>query len=151
MEKPPLILNKKAGFLYHLKEKFQAGLILKGSEVKSLRKGRCQLKDAYIAFRREEAFLQNAHISPYEKAGCGRGHPPERIRKLLLKKSELRRISGLVQKKGLTCVPLKIYFQKGWAKVEIALAVGKTRGDKREAVRKKETERRIQKALRKRR
>lgn len=147
LKRSPLILNKRASFLYHLKEKMQAGLVLKGSEVKSLRQGRCQLKDAYIEFRRGEAFLQKAHISPYEKAPLG-GHSPERPRKLLLSKAELRRAEGLAQKKGLSFIPLKIHFPKGFAKVEIALAEGKKHADKREALKKKEAERKIQRARR---
>ena len=137
-----IISNKKASFLYHLKEKFQAGLVLKGSEVKSLRMGQCHLKNAYISFRGEEAFLQKAHISPYTLAFEG-GHEPERLRKLLLKKSELQRILGLTQQKKMTCVPLRIYFKKGKAKVEIALAQGKSFGDRRESLKKKTADRQI--------
>lgn len=139
-------VNKKAGFLYHLKEKFQAGLVLKGSEVKSLRQCRCHLKDSYISFKGEEAFLEKSHISPYANALNG-GHEPERLRKLLLTKQELRRIRGLVQQKKMTCIPLSIYFKKGKAKVEIALALGKSRGDKRESLKKKSAERALKQAL----
>lgn len=138
--------NKKAGFLYHLKEKFQAGLVLTGSEVKSLRKGRCHLKDAYISFKGEEAFLQKAHISPYTKAFDG-GHEPERLRKLLLKKEELKRIQGLIQQKKMTCIPLSIYFKKGKAKMEIALAQGKDLKDKRESIKKRMATRQMKRAL----
>lgn len=141
-----IAFNKKAGFLYHLKEKFQAGLVLIGSEVKSLRKGRCHLKDAYISFKGEEAFLQKAHISPYVKAFEG-GHEPERLRKLLLKKEEIKRIQGLVQQKKMTCVPLSIYFKKGKAKIEIALAQGKNLKDKRESIKKREASRQMKRAL----
>ena len=105
-------LNKKARFQYQLQEKFEAGLVLLGSEVKSLREGACQLKDSYISFIAEEAFLQKAHISPYKKALNG-GHKPERVRKLLLKQGEIKRIRGLMEQKQMTCVPLKIYFKKG--------------------------------------
>lgn len=141
-------LNKKASFQYELKEKFEAGLVLLGSEVKSLRAGLCQLKDSYIAFVGEEAFLQKAHISPYKKAFNG-GHKPERHRKLLLKKGEIKRIRGLTEQKKMSCVPLKIYFKKGRAKVEIALGVGKTRGDKRQSLKKKQADRQMARALRK--
>lgn len=141
-----IVINKKAGFLYHLKEKFHAGLVLKGSEVKSLRLGRCHLKDAYISFKGKEAFLQKAHISPYAMASQG-GHAPERLRKLLLKKTELQRIQGLIQQKKMTCVPLSLYFQKGKAKVEIALASGKNFKDKRESLKRKSVERQIKRAL----
>lgn len=138
--------NKKAGFLYHLRENFQAGLVLRGSEVKSLRRGRCHLKDAYISFKGEEAFLQKAHISPYEQALNG-GHEPERLRKLLLKKEEIKRIKGLTQQKKMTCIPLSIYFKKGKAKVEIVLAQGKNLQDKRESLKQKAANRQIKRAL----
>ena len=141
-----VVFNKKANFLYHLTEKFQAGLVLQGSEVKSLRAGRCHLKDAYISFKGEEAFLQKAHISPYAKALQG-GHEPERLRKLLLTKKELQRIQGLMKQKTMTCVPLRIYFEKGKAKMEISLAQGKSFKDKREDLKKKETDRQMKRVL----
>ena len=141
-----VVFNKKAGFLYHLTEKFQAGLVLKGSEVKSLRAGRCYLKDAYISFKGQEAFLQKAHISPYVQALEG-GHEPERLRKLLLTKRELQRIQGLIKQKKMTCIPVSIYFKKGKAKVEIALAHGKSFKDKRESLKKKAMDRQVKRAL----
>ena len=141
-----VVFNKKASFLYHLNEKFKAGLVLKGSEVKSLRAGRCHLKDAYISFSGEEAFLQKAHISPYAKALQG-GHEPERLRKLLLTKKELRRIQGLLKQGKMTCIPLSIYFEKSKAKIEIALAQGKNFKDKREDLKKKTTDRQMKRAL----
>ena len=141
-------LNKKAHFQYELKEKFEAGLMLLGSEVKSLREGRCQLKDSYIAFISGEAFLQKAHISPYRKAING-GHKPERLRKLLLKQEEIEKIQALVEQKKMSCIPLKIYFKRGLAKVEIALGIGKTRGDKRQTLKKKQAERQMARALKK--
>ena len=139
-------LNKKAHFQYELKEKFSAGLVLLGSEVKSLREGRCQLKDSYISFIAGEAFLQKAHISPYKKALQG-GHKPERIRKLLLRREEIKRISGLVIQKKMTCVPLKIYFKGGRAKVDIAVGVGKTKGDKRQTLKRQQATRQMERAL----
>lgn len=126
-----LALNKKSSYSYELFEKFEAGLVLQGSEIKSIRKGGCQLKDAYVSFRRNEAFLQNAHISPYEKTH-GEGHEPERMRKLLLHQNELSKIQGALQKKGLTCIPTKLYLKNGKAKIEIALARGKKLWDKRQ-------------------
>ena len=141
-----IAVNKKASYQYELKEKFQAGLILLGSEVKSLREGACQLKDSYISFIKEEAFLQKAYISPYKKALKG-GHEPERKRKLLLNKSELRRIRGLTEQKKMSCVPVKIYFLKGRAKLEIALALGKSKYDKRQNLKKKQAQREMEKAL----
>lgn len=141
-----VVFNRKARFLYNLKEKFEAGLILKGSEVKSLRAGRCHLKDAYISFRGREAFLQKAHISSYSPA-ASHNHEPERLRKLLLNRKEIEHIQGLVQQKNMTCVPLRVYFKKGRAKMEIALAVGKTHKDKRETIKKKTAARQIKRAL----
>ena len=141
--------NKKARFLYELKEKWEAGIALLGSEVKSLREGRCQLKDAYVAFAGEEAFLRKAHISPYIKARDG-GHPPERARKLLLKKSELKRIRGLTEQKKMACFPLRIYFKGGRAKAEIAVGEGKAKRDKRESLKKKQAERDMSRALKRR-
>ena len=139
-------VNKKARWQYDLKEKFEAGLVLLGSEVKSLRAGRCQLKDSYISFLKEEAFLQKAHISPYKKAFNG-GHKPERLRKLLLKKEEIKRIRGLIEKKRMSCIPLRIYFKSSRAKVEVAIAIGKTIGDKRQSLKKKQAERQMARAL----
>lgn len=139
-------LNKKASFQYELKEKFEAGIVLLGSEVKSLREGLCQLKDSYVFFVGEEAFLQKAHISPYKKAFNG-GHKADRTRKLLLKQEEIKRIRGLSEQKKMSCVPLKIYFKKGLAKVEIAMGVGKTKHDKRQSLKKKQAERSIERAL----
>ena len=139
-------LNKKAFFQYEIKEKLEAGIMLLGSEVKSLREGRCQLKDSYVSFIREEAFLQKAHISPYKKAWQG-GHKPERIRKLLLKKQELKKLRGLSEQKGYSCMPLKIYFKGGRAKVEIAMGIGKTKYDKRQSLKKKQAKRSMERAL----
>ena len=142
-------LNRKARFQYELGESFSAGMALFGSEVKSLREGRCQLKDAYISFIGNEIFLQKAHISPYKKAFEG-GHKPERLRKLLLKKEEIKRIRGLLEQKGMSCIPLKIYFNKGGlAKLDLALGTGKTKGDKRRSLKKKQADREIQRALKK--
>ena len=141
-------LNKKARFDYTLLEKFEAGLALQGTEVKSLRLGRCQLKDSYIAFRKNEAYLQKAHISPYKPASIN-NHAPERLRKLLLARHELNKIQGRLQKKGCTCIPLRIYFKNGRAKLEIAIAQGKKKWDKRQAAKKKSQEREIARHLKK--
>ncbi len=139
--------NKKARFDFEIIETFEAGLVLQGSEVKSLRDGHCQLKDSYVAFRGHEAYLQNAHISVYQ-ASSYNNHEPERVRKLLLNQSELAKIQEAITEKGLTCVTLKMYFKKGLAKVEIGLARGKKKGDKRQAVKSREADRDIQRALR---
>ena len=145
-----IIFNKIAGFRYELKDKFEAGLVLLGSEVKSLREGRCQLKDSYISFIKEEAFLQKAHISPYKKAFQG-GHKPERKRKLLLRKEEIKRIRGLVEQKKMSCIPLRVYFKNGKVKIEIALGIGKTKSDKRQSLKKKQANRQMERALRRKR
>jgi len=139
--------NRKARFDYILLDKYEAGLVLTGSEVKSLRAGQCQLKDSYIAFQGDEAFLQKAHISIYT-ASSYNNHEPERLRKLLLNRPELNKIFAAIQEKGLTCVPLKIYFKKGIAKVEIALAKGKSKGDKRESSKTRDANREIDRQLR---
>ncbi len=138
--------NKKARFDYHILEKFEAGLVLTGSEVKSLRNGQANLKDSYIAFKGDEAFLQKAHISVYA-ASSYNNHEPERLRKLLLNRKELNKIFGALKEKGQTCVPLKMYFSKGKAKLEIALVKGKDKGDKRESIKKRDADRAVQKAL----
>jgi SsrA-binding protein len=113
-----------------------------------LRNNQCSLKDSYVAFRRHEAFLQKAHIAVYT-ASSYNNHEPERVRKLLLNMNELDKIQSAITEKGLTCVPLKMYFKKGVAKVELALARGKKKGDKRQAIKSREADRDIQRSLRK--
>ncbi len=140
--------NKKARFDFEIIEVYEAGLVLVGSEVKSLRDSQVSLKDSYIAFRGHEAFLQKAHINVYQ-ASSYNNHEPERVRKLLLHEHELTKIFAAITEKGLTCVPLKMYFKKGRVKVEIALARGKNRGDKRQAVKSREADREIQRTMRK--
>lgn len=140
--------NRKARFDFEILETFEAGLVLTGSEVKSLRQNGCTLKDAYVAFRGDEAYLQNAHI-PIYLASSYNNHEPERVRKLLLKHAELLKIQIAMAEKGLTCVCLKMYFKKGFAKCEIALARGKKKGDKRESIKSREADREIARTLRK--
>lgn len=140
--------NKKARFDYEIIDKFEAGLVLTGSEVKSIRDGAVNLKDSYIAFKNGEAFLQNAHISEY-RASSYNNHHPERLRKLLLRKEEINKIMGRVQEKSLSCVPLKLYFKKGRIKVEIGLGRGKKQHDKRQSIKKKESDRELARALKK--
>lgn len=139
--------NKKAYFDFEILEKYEAGIALLGSEVKSLRQGGANLKDSYVAFRGHEAFLQKSHISVYA-ASSYNNHDPERLRKLLLNHNELVKIASAIQEKGLTCVPLKLYFKKGRVKVEIGLARGKNKGDKRTAAKKKDAQREVQRAMR---
>lgn len=140
--------NRKARFDYSIVDTYEAGLVLTGSEVKSLRAAQCNLKDSYVAFRGHEAFLQNAHIGVYQ-ASSYNNHEPERVRKLLLNAAELVKINAAITEKGLSCIPLKLYFKKGKAKVEIALAKGKKKGDKRETIKTRESDREIQRTLRK--
>lgn len=132
--------NRKARHNFTILDSFEAGIALMGSEVKSLRAGSCNLQDAFVSFRGNEAFLQRANIAPY-KASSYNNHEPERLRKLLLNKHEINKIRGAVEEKGMSCVPLKIYFKKGYVKVEIALAKGKQKGDKREALKKRDANR----------
>lgn len=140
--------NKQARFDYHIIEAFEAGLQLTGSEVKSLRAKQIQFKDSYIAFKGNEAFLQNAHIAEY-KASSFNNHHPERLRKLLLHKKELDTIFGSLKEKGLSCVPLKIYFKNGRVKLEIALVKGKKLHDKRESIKKSDVDRQLRQVKRK--
>lgn len=139
--------NRKAFFDYSVIDTFEAGLVLKGSEVKSLRKGACQLKDSYVVLKKHEAYIQKMHISAYSPA-AGNNHSPERRRKLLLHLRELNTLSGQLHQRGYACVPLKVYFKKGKAKVELALVKGKKKGDKREALKRKDLKRSALRALR---
>lgn len=139
--------NKKARFDFEIVDTFEAGLVLTGSEVKSLRVNGCTLKDSYVAFRGHEAFLQNAHIPVY-MASSYNNHEPERLRKLLLHEHELEQIRAATTEKGLTCVPLKMYFKKGRAKIEIGIARGKKKGDKRQTIKSREADREIQRSIR---
>jgi SsrA-binding protein len=139
--------NRKARFDYSLLEKFEAGLALKGSEVKSLRDGNCQLKDSYVIFNRGEMYLVNAHIGVY-KSSSYNNHEPERRRKLLMKRHEINKLDSTVQEKGLSLIPLKVYFSKGIAKIEIALAKGKKKHDKRESIKDRDVKRQLGQASR---
>lgn len=138
--------NKKARFDYTVVETFEAGLSLRGSEVKSLRDGACNLKDSYVAFKGDEAYLQKAHITEF-KASSYNNHEPERMRKLLLHKKELNKIYANMREKGYSCVPLKIYFKGGRVKLEIALVKGKKQHDKRQDIKEKSAKRDIQRQL----
>jgi SsrA-binding protein len=138
--------NRQAGFRYHLLEKLEAGIVLQGSEVKSLRAGGVQLKDAYAEVRDGEVWLRNMHIAPY-KAAARENHDPERPRKLLLHRREIERLVGKTAERGLTLVPTRIYFSGPRAKVELALARGKDVRDKRRSIKERETRREIDRAL----
>ena len=141
--------NRKAFHDYFIEDRAEAGLVLTGTEVKSLRDGRAQLKDSYVQFRGGEAFLIAAHISPYA-AGSWTNHPPERDRKLLLHRRELDRWAGAVSTRGLSCVPLSLYFKGSKAKAEIALVRGKKLHDKRDAIRERDLKREADRAMRRR-
>lgn len=140
--------NKKARFDYEIVETFEAGLVLQGSEVKSIRDKSVQLKDSYVVFKGSEAYLHNVHISEY-KASSYNNHAPERPRKILMHRHQLDEIYGALRERGLTCVPLKIYFKKGRVKVELALVRGKKSHDKRDAIKKRDVKARLQQTLRK--
>jgi SsrA-binding protein len=141
-----ITVNRRAFHDYHVTERYEAGLVLTGSEVKSLRDGRANLKDAYARFVGDELYLVGAHISPYGPASHF-GHEPERNRKLLLHRHELDRLRGKVKERGLTLVPLRLYWAKGRAKAEIGLAKGRKSHDKREAIRAREERREVDRAL----
>jgi SsrA-binding protein len=138
--------NRRARRNYTVVETVEAGLALLGSEVKSLREGRLDLKDSYGLVKGGEAFLIGAYIAPYEFARDG-GHDPERERKLLLHRREIDRIGGQVAEKGLTLVPLQVYFKDGKAKVELGLAKGKTSYDKRETIKERDASRDVERAM----
>lgn len=141
--------NRKAFHDYFIEDRAEAGIVLTGTEVKSLRAGRAQLKDSYVQFRQGEAFLVGVHISPYGAASWT-NHPPERERKLLLHKRELDRWAGAVSTRGVSCVPLSLYFKGSRAKAEIALVKGKKLHDKRDAIRDRDLKREADRAMRRR-
>ena len=139
--------NRQASFRYEFLDRFEAGVVLEGTEVKALRDTGAQLKDGYALIRDGELWLHNVHIPPYGPAARD-NHEPERDRKLLLHRAEIDRITGRIKERGLTLVPTRIYFKDGRAKVEVALARGKDRFDKREAIKERETKRDLDRALR---
>ncbi len=138
--------NRKAYHDYHIHETCEAGISLLGTEVKSLREGRVNLKDSYAIIKDGEAFLLNCHISPYSHGNI-QNHDPLRTRKLLLHKKEIGKLLGRTSQQGLTIVPLKIYFKNGKAKVEIGLAKGKRQYEKRESTKEKEAKREIERHM----
>ena len=142
--------NKKARYDYEILEVIEAGMVLLGTEVKSLRQGRANLKDSYARVKDGELFLMQSHISPYSHAYHD-NHDPDRVRKLLVHKREIKRLQGKTQEKGLTLVPLKIYFKNGKAKVELGLARGKRTYDKRETLKRKTEQRELERAIKDRR
>ncbi len=147
---PPRILNRKARHDYEILETVEAGIELRGTEVKSVRAGKVTLADSFARIRAGEIFLYGAEISPYVNAGYAH-HDPARPRRLLMHSREIARLAGKISQKGLTLVPLKMYFKRGWVKVEIGLARGKRQYDKREAIKRRETAREISRAVSRRR
>ena len=139
--------NRRATHDYEILETFEAGLVLLGPEVKSLRDGRANLSDSYAVLRRGEAFLVNAHVSPYEKAGRDNSDP-RRERKLLMHRAELSRLGPKLAERGFTLITLSLYFKAGRAKVELGLARGKKQYDKRQTLKKREQEREMERATR---
>lgn len=136
-----IALNKKAKFDYHLEEKYEAGMALQGWEVKSMRAGRAQLKESYVIIRNGELFLFGAHISPLVSASTHNVADPTRMRKLLLNRREISHLIGAVEREGYTIVPVALYWKRGRAKLEIALAKGKKQHDKRSAIKDREWKR----------
>ncbi len=145
-EKKLVANNKKAYHDYFIEEKYEAGLVLHGTEVKSLRMGKCSIKEAFIRIEEGEIFIYGMHISPYEKGNIF-NKDPLRVRKLLLHKQQIRKLTGNSAEKGYTIVPLQVYFSDGRAKIEIGLAKGKKLYDKRQDIAKKDQRREAEKEM----
>ena len=143
----PITTNRRATFDYEILDRFEAGIELRGSEVKSLREGKANLKDSYASVQRGEAFLIGAYIAPYNFAREG-GHEAERSRKLLLHRSEIDKIAGILAEKGLTLVPIRMYFKDGRAKIELGIGRGKRTIDKRQTIKERESKREMERAVR---
>jgi SsrA-binding protein len=139
--------NRQARFRYEILETYEAGIELKGTEVKSIRAGKVNLRDGYALIRNGEAWLLNAHISPYESSSDYFNHDPRRTRRLLLHKKEIRKLIGKVEQEGLTLVPLKMYLKRGFVKLTIAVAKGKKLHDKRESLKERQDQREMSRAM----
>jgi SsrA-binding protein len=137
-----VVTNRKALHNYFIIDRFEAGIALKGTEVKSLRQGSANLQDGFAEIREGEVWLTGMHISPFEKGNIN-NHDPKRTRKLLMHRQEIRRLTGKVAEKGLTLIPLRVYFKKNIVKIELGLARGKKAYDKREAIAKRDAERQL--------
>lgn len=144
---PVLAMNKRAFFDYEILEKLEAGLVLTGQEVKAARDGQVSLKGAYVTLTGNEAWLINAHISPYKKAGEIKNYEPTHSRKLLLRRAEINRLQASREAKGLTIMPLKLYTRNHRIKVEIGLARGRQKADKRETIKKRDIDKAIKREL----
>lgn len=139
--------NRQARYQYEILETFEAGLELRGTEVKSIRAGKVNLRDGFAQIKDGELWLQNVHISPHTTTIQQYNHEPRRMRRLLLHKGEIRKLIGKVEQKGLTLVPLKLYVTRGWIKITIALAKGKKLHDKRDSLKQKQEKREVERAL----
>ncbi len=148
LKRKPLAENRRARYDYEILDTYEAGLVLHGHEVKSIKTGRVSLRGAYVVIKDNEAYLINTLISPYQPANTPDDYNPERNRKLLLNKSEIKSLISKSKRKGLTLVPLKLYTKRGKIKLGLAVAKGKREIDKREAIKKRETEREIRRGLR---
>lgn len=139
--------NRQARFEYEILETFEAGIELVGTEVKSVRAGKANLRDGFALIRNGEVWLHNVHISPHDTASQYFNHDPRRTRKLLMHRQEIRKLIGKVEQQGLTLVPLKMYLKRGWAKISLALVRGKKLHDKREDLKQKQAKREMQRAM----
>lgn len=143
-----LAYNKRANFDYQILDKYEAGLVLSGQEVKSVKMGHISLKESFVTIKGNELYLTNAHITPYKHAGDIKNYDPTNPRKLLLKKSEIKHLTGKVRTQGLTLVPIRVYTKKRLLKLEFGVGKGKKKFDKRADIAKKEDERKMKRALR---
>ncbi len=139
--------NRQARYLYQILETYEAGIELLGTEVKSIREGKVNLRDGFVSVRNGQALLTNVHISPYTRVSEYFNHEPRRARRLLLHKQEINKLIGLVEQKGLTLIPLKMYFRNGWIKISIGLAKGKKLHDKREDAKRRDDKRDMARAM----
>lgn len=142
-----LAFNKRANFDYEISDKYEAGLVLTGQEVKSVKMGHISLKESFVTVKGTELYLTNAHITPYKHAGELKNYDPTRPRKLLLKKSEIKHLTGKVRVQGLTLVPISVYTKKRLIKLEFGVGKGKKKHDKRETISKREVERNIRREM----
>lgn len=147
-ESKPLAQNKKASHDYFIEDTYEAGMVLTGTEIKSLRTGRANINDAFATIRNGEIFIHNMHISPFEQGNIHNPTDPTRARKLLLHKEQIHKLFGLVKRDGYALVPLKIYVRNGYAKLLIGLGKGKKQYDKRDTAAKRDSQRDIQRILR---
>lgn len=139
--------NRKARFEYEIKETFESGIALSGFEVKAIKSGNVDISNAFVVPKQKELFLINAHVAPFQATNAPKIFDPTRARKLLMHKKEIAALTGAIKQEGLTVIPLKLYNKRGFIKLELALAKGKKKADKREAIKKRETEREIRRSL----